>query len=89
MMLSASDDGPRRRLASHLARAADPAHFGFWLADDPGAPHCAFGYRAIDTTRGGRAGYLQFFLPQDTDPGLFWQAVLAVAHGPRSRRADD
>lgn len=76
------DEATVREIVSNLTwPQATPRHcFGFWLADEPGAPSCLFGYRSIDTGRNERAGVLQLALPQDTDPGLLWQLALSIGH---------
>jgi hypothetical protein len=61
--------GPMRlALLDELDRPGPLRHL-WWmrLVDDPGAPGAGLSYREVDEAR-GRTGFLQIFLPADSDP---------------------
>ena len=55
-------------------------HFSFRLTDNIGAPRVGFYYHEVDSTRDGRAGFLQIFLPQEHPPKDLLQLALEVGH---------
>lgn len=55
-------------------------HFSFQLTDNIGAPGTGFWYHEVDSSRDGRAGFLQLLLPQSQDPGDLLQLALEVGH---------
>ncbi len=55
-------------------------HFSFQLADNVGAAETSFWYHEVDSSRDGRAGFLQLLLPQDHDPGDVVQLALEIGH---------
>ncbi len=55
-------------------------HFSFRLVDNVGAQNVGFTYHEVDSSRDGRAGFLQLLLPQEHDPNDLLQLALQVGH---------